>query len=81
LDEEIDTEEGVTPFGLRMKRSSKEEIPCIEEKDVPPLLSYLGNQSRFLGDTTKRISESPTRLDFTHHIIGVDNAELSFGCP
>jgi hypothetical protein len=43
LDEEIDTEEGVPPFGLRLKRFSKEEISCIEEKDLSPLLFYLGN--------------------------------------
>jgi hypothetical protein len=77
----MNTEEGVLPFGLCLKRFSKEEISCVKEKDLPPLLFYLGNQSRFLGDTTKRTSESPTRLDLTHHIISVDNAELSFGCP
>jgi len=80
LDEEIDTEKGISPFGLRLGRFSKEEVSGVEEKDFFPFFFYLGDKGRFLGDTTKRAPESPTGLDLTHHIIGVDDAELDFGC-
>jgi hypothetical protein len=42
-------------------------------------LFYLGDKSGLLGDTAKRISESPARLNLTHHIIGIEDAELVFG--
>jgi len=80
LDEEINTKECIPPFGLRLRRFSKEEVSGVEEKDFFPLFFYLGDKSRFLGDTTKRVPESPTGLDLTHHIIGVDDAELDSGC-
>jgi hypothetical protein len=76
LDKEIGTKERISPFGFRLKRFSKEEVSGIEEKDLFPLFSYLGNKGRFLGDTAKRTPESPTGFDFTHHIIGIDDREL-----
>ena len=63
-----------------MRRFSKKEISSIQEKDLSPLLFYLGDNGGFLGDTTKRAPESTTGLDLTHHIIGVNDAELDFGC-
>jgi hypothetical protein len=78
LDEEIDTQKGISPFRLRLRRLSKKEVSRIEEEDLSPLLFYLGNQTGFLGDTAKRASKSSAGLNLTHHIIGVDDAELSF---
>jgi hypothetical protein len=63
-----------------LRRFSKEEVPCVNEKDLSAFFLYLSDERRFLGDTTKRVPESPTGLDLTHHIIGVDNAELDSGC-
>jgi len=80
LDEEINTKECIPPFGLRLRRFSEEEVTSFEEKDLSSLSFYLRDKSRFLGDTTKRAPESPTGLDLTHHIIGVDDAEMDFGC-
>jgi hypothetical protein len=80
LDEEVHTKEGIPAFGFRLRRFSKEEVPCVKEKDLPPFFFHLGDKSRFLGDPTKRTSESATGLDLTHHIVSVDDAELNFGC-
>jgi hypothetical protein len=80
LDEEVHTKEGVPAFGFRLRRFSKEEVPCVKEKDLPPLFFHLEDKSRFLGDPAKRISESPTRLDLAHHIVSVNDAELNLGC-
>jgi len=79
LDEEINAKECVSPFGLRLGKFSKEEVSSVEEKGASPFFFYLGDKSRFLGDTTKRAPESPARLDLTHHIIGVNEAEMDFG--
>jgi len=38
----------------------------------------LGDKGGFLGDPTKRVSESPTGLNFAKHIIRVNDAELGF---
>jgi len=80
LDEKVYTEKGIPAFGFSLRRLSKKEIPCVEKKNLPPFLFHLGNKSGFLGHTAKRVSESPARLDFTHHIVCVDDAELNFGC-
>jgi hypothetical protein len=79
LDEEIETKECISSFGLRLKRFSKEEVSGVKEKDLSTLFFYLRDKCRFLGDTTKRAPESPAGLDLTHHIIGVDDAELDLG--
>jgi hypothetical protein len=79
LDEEVNTKEGIPAFGFCLRRFSKKKISGVEEKDLPPFLFHLGDQSRFLGNTAKRISESPTRLDLPHQIIGIEDAELIFG--
>jgi hypothetical protein len=78
LREEIDTEKGISAFCFRLGRFSKEEVSGVEEKDSPPFF-HLRDKSGFLGDTTKRVPESPTGFYLTHHIIGVDNTELGFG--
>jgi len=80
LDEEIDTKKSVSSFGFSLRRFSKEKVSSVEEKDPSPLFFYLRDKGRLLGDTTKRAPESPTGLNFTHHIIGVNDAELDFGC-
>jgi hypothetical protein len=80
LDEEIETKECISSFGLRLRRFSKEEVSGVKEKDLSTLFFYLRDKCRFLGDTTKRAPESPAGLDLTHHIIGVDDAELDSGC-
>jgi hypothetical protein len=80
LDKEIDTKESISSFGLRLRRFSKEEVSGVKEKDLSTLFFYLRDKCRFLGDTTKRAPESPAGLDLTHHIIGVDDAELDSGC-
>jgi len=76
---EIDTQESIFAFCLCLERFSKKEVSRIEEEDLSPPLFYLGNQSGFLGDTAKGASKSPAGLDFPHHIIGIDDAELDFG--
>jgi hypothetical protein len=76
VDEEIDTKKSIPAFGFCLRRFSKEKIPGVEEQDLPPLLFHLGDQSGFLGDTAKRVSESAARLDLAHHIICIENAEL-----
>jgi len=78
LDEEIHAEKGIPTFGFGLEGLTKKEISRIDEEDLSPLLFYLGNQTGFLGDTTKRVSKSSAGLNFTHHIIGVDDAELTF---
>jgi hypothetical protein len=65
LDEEINTQEGISPFRLRLRRFSKKEVSRVEEEQLSPLLFYLGNQAGFLGDTTKRASKSSAGFDFT----------------
>jgi hypothetical protein len=79
LDEEIDTEQVIPAFGFCLGRFTEKEIPGVEKENLPPLFFYLGNESGLLGDTAKRISESPTRLDLTHYIIRIKDAELVFG--
>ena len=76
MDEEVNTEKGVPASGFRLRKLSKKEIPGVEEEDLPPSLFDLGDQRGFLGDPTKRVSKSPTRLDLAHHIIRVEDAEL-----
>jgi hypothetical protein len=76
VDEEVDTKKGLPAFGFCLRRFSKKEIPGVEEQDLPSLLFYLGDQRGFLGDTAKRISESPTGFNFTHHIIRIEDGEL-----
>ena len=66
-------------FGFGLEGFTKKEISCVEKKDFFPFLFHLGDQGGFLSDPAKRIPESATRFDFAHHIVGVDNAELSFG--
>jgi hypothetical protein len=58
----------------------KQEISGVEEKEFLSFFPELVDERRFLGDTAKRIPESPAGLNFTHHIIGVDDAPLNFGC-
>jgi hypothetical protein len=58
--------------GFRKKR-----FPVVEEEDFPPFLLHLGDQRGFLGNAAKRGSESAARLDLAHHIIRIDDAELS----
>ena len=79
LDEKIHSEEGVLAFGFRLERLSKKEVSGIEKEDFFTLFFYLGDKGRFLGDTAKRVPESPAGLNFSHHIIGVDDSELDFG--
>jgi hypothetical protein len=78
LNEEVNTEKGIPAFGFCLGRFSEKEIPGVEKEDLPPFFFDLGNESGFLGNTAKRISESPTRLDFTHHIVRIENGELVF---
>jgi hypothetical protein len=80
LDKEIDTQESVFSFGLCLRKFSEKEVSTIKEEKLSPLSSYLDDKARFLGDTAKRIPESPTGLDLTHHIICIDDAEFDFGC-
>ena len=79
MDEEIDTEQVILAFGFCWGMFPEKEISGVEKENLPPFFSYLRNESGFLGDTAKRISESPTRLDLTHHIIRIEDAELVFG--
>jgi hypothetical protein len=76
VDEEINTKKGIPAFGLCLRRFSKKKIPGVKKQDFPPFLSDLGGQSSFLGDTAKGVSESAARLDLTHHIIRIEDAEL-----
>jgi hypothetical protein len=65
LDEEIRAEKGIPTFGFALEGLTEEEISRIEEEELSPLLFYLGNQTGFLGDTTKRASKSSAGFDFT----------------
>jgi len=58
---------------------SKEEVSSVDEKGASPFFFYLGYIIRFDAATTERAPESPARLDLTHHIIGVNEAEMDFG--
>jgi hypothetical protein len=80
LDEEIHAQKGIFAFRLRLRKFSKKQISCIQEKDFLPFASQLLNQRCFLGDTAKRASESSAGLDLAHHIVGVDDAELDLRC-
>jgi hypothetical protein len=75
LDKEINPKKCISSLGLCLRRFSKEKIPCIEEKDFSPFFFYLGNESRFLGNTTKRVPKSPARFNLPHDVIGVNHAE------
>jgi hypothetical protein len=79
LDEEVDTKKGVPALGFCLRGFSKKKISGVEEKDLSAFFLYLIDERRFLGNTAKRVSESPTRFDLTHHIIGIEDAELVFG--
>jgi hypothetical protein len=79
LDEEVNTKQGILAFGFCLGRFSEKEIPGVEKEDLPPFFFDLGNESSFLGNTAKGVSESPTRLNLTHHIICIEDAELVFG--
>jgi hypothetical protein len=76
VDEEISAEKGISSFSFGLRRFSKEKIPGIEKENFSPLRFDLGDQSRFLGDTAKRVPESPAGFDLAHHIIRVKDAEL-----
>jgi len=76
VDEQINTEKSIPAFGFCLGRFSEKKIPGVEEEDLLPCLLDLGGQRRFLGDTAKRVSESPTRLDLAHHIIRIEDAKL-----
>jgi hypothetical protein len=65
LDEEIHAEKGIPTFGFGLEGLTKEEISRIEEKNLFPFFSHLGDQCRFLGDTAKRAFESTAGFDFT----------------
>jgi len=80
LDEEVDTKKGVPALGFCLRRFSEKEISCVEEKDLSAFFLYLSDERRFLGNTTKRVSKSPTGFDLTHHIVSVNDAELNLGC-
>jgi hypothetical protein len=79
LDEEVNTKKGIPAFGFCLRGFSKKKISGIEEKDLSAFFLYLIDERRFLGNTAKRVSKSPTRLDLTHYIIGIKDAELIFG--
>jgi hypothetical protein len=76
VDEKIDPKKGILAFGFCLKRFSEKKIPGIEEEDSPSCPFDLGSQRRFLGNTAERVPESSARLDLTHHIIRVEDAEL-----
>jgi hypothetical protein len=80
LDEEVNTKKGIPAFRFRLKRFSKEEVSCVEEKNLSPFLFHLRDKGRFLGNAAKRVSESPTGFDLSHHIVGVNDAEQGLGC-
>jgi hypothetical protein len=79
LDEKISTKEGILPFGFRERVFSKKKVTCVKEENLFPFLLHLGNQGSLLGNTTKRVSKSPTGLDLSHNIIGVNDAKVDFG--
>jgi hypothetical protein len=77
LDEKFYAEEGVFAFGLGLEGLSKEEVSGIDKEYFFALLFDPGNQGRFLGDPAKRVSKSPAGLNLSHHIVGVDDGEVS----
>jgi hypothetical protein len=79
LDEKVNTKQSIPAFGFCLGRFSEKEITGVEKEALPPFLFHLGEKSGSLGNTAKRISESAARLDLTHHIIGIEDAELVFG--
>jgi hypothetical protein len=81
LDEQVHAEERVLAFGLGLEDLSKEEVSGIDKEYFLTLLLDPGDQGRFLGDPAKRVSKSPTGLNLSHHIIGVDEGELGLRCP
>src|SRR4030042_1002469 len=78
LDEEVDAEEGVFFFGFGLGKFSKENVSCVEKKDLCAFLFHFRDQGGSLGDPAKGAPESAAGFHLTHHIIGVDNAELGF---
>jgi hypothetical protein len=76
VDEEINTKKGIPAFGFGLRRFSKKKITGVEEEDLPPFLFHVGDKGGLLGDTAKRISESPTGFDLAHHVIRIEDAEL-----
>jgi hypothetical protein len=80
LDEEIDAKQSISPFGFCLGRLPKKEIAGIDEENFSPLASDLMDQGCLLGHTAKGIPKSPAGLDLAHHVIGVNDAELDFGC-
>jgi hypothetical protein len=79
MDKEIDTKQVIPALGFCLGRFTEKEISGVEKENLSPLFSCLGNERGLLGDTAKRISESPTRLNLTHHIVSIEDAELAFG--
>jgi len=79
LDEEIDTKKGIPAIGFGLRRFSKKKISSVKEKDILPFLLHLGDEGGFLGNTAKRVPESPTGLNLAHHIVRIEDAELTFG--
>jgi hypothetical protein len=63
-----------------LRRFSKKKVSSVEEKDLSSLFFYLGDKGGFLGDPAKRVPESPTGINLSHHIVGVNDTELEFGC-
>ena len=80
MDEEARAKQGVSPFRIRLRESSKKEISCIEEENLLPLPSDLRDERGFLGEAAKGTSESAAGLDLTQHIVRIDNDELNLGC-
>jgi len=80
LDEKFGSQKCISPLGFRLRRFSEKEISRIEKKDSFPRALPLIDQCRFLGDTAKRVPESPARFNLSHHVIRIDNAELGDGC-
>jgi hypothetical protein len=80
LDEKIDPKEAVPSLRFGLGRLSKEEIPGVEKENGLSFFFHLINQGRFLGDTTKRIPKSPAGFNLSHHVIGINQSKLNFGC-
>jgi hypothetical protein len=80
LDEKIDPKEAVPSLRLGLGRLSKEEIPGVEKENGLSFLFHLINQGRFLGHTAKGIPKSPAGFDLSHHVIGINQSKLNFGC-
>jgi hypothetical protein len=80
LDEKIDPKEAVLSLGLCLGRFSKEEITGVEKENGLSFLFNLIHQGRFLGHTAKGIPKSPAGFNLSHHVIGIDQGQLNFGC-